>query len=192
VSSSSRKSPSPEPKIYPRHDLAIRTVVLAVAAQVWPLLVALGLLQAVALAWFARSGDSVPAQLAWVLFKTATLGLVGSFALHELGHVAVLKRIRSVTHIMIDKTSWRMSLLPRGAMTARQVVGVAIAGPVACLVVGAILWTSGLDRPLAWWYVGHGIFLLPTFGDGRSLRQSLSALKEQPANIEEEEPPTRF
>jgi hypothetical protein len=147
-----------------------------VAAQVWPLLVFAGVLLAVALAWRARSGDPVPAQMAWtVLVKPATLGLVAPFALHESAHALVLKRIRTVTHITIERTAWRTSVIAEGFMTARQTAVVALAGPSACIAVGALLWLPGLDRSLAWWYLAHIVFLLPFFGDGRALWHSLRA-----------------
>ena len=143
------------------------------AAQVWPLLAFAGLLLAVALVWMARSGDSVPALMAWVLLaKPAALGLVSSFALHESAHVLVLKRIRTVTHIAIERTGWRTSVIPEGTMNARQTAVVALAGPSACVAVGAVLWLSSLDRSLAWWYLAHIVFLLPFFGDGRAVWNS--------------------
>ncbi|MGR8012315.1 hypothetical protein [Streptomyces hypolithicus] len=152
------------------------------AVQVWPLLAFAGVLLAVALVWMARSGDPVPASLAWVLLvKPAGLGLVASFALHESAHVLVLKRIRTVTHIAIERTAWRTSVIPEGTMTARQTAVVALAGPSACVGVGALLWLSGLDRYLAWWYLAHIVFLLPFFGDGRALWHSFRATWRQPA-----------
>ncbi|MGW1072470.1 hypothetical protein [Streptomyces sp. NPDC002537] len=162
----------------PAADLKVRVVAWAVAAQVWPLLAFIGVLQAAALAWMARSGDPVPAAMAWALLaKPATLGLVLPFALHESAHVLALKRVRTVTHITIERTAWRTSVLPRGTMTARQTAAVALAGPSACVAVGALLWLSGLDRPLSWWYLAHVVFLLPPFGDGRALWHSLRALR---------------
>ena len=123
--------------------------------------------------WVITSGDSMPAKIAWWFFKAAALGLVGSFALHESAHVMVLKRIGAVTHLAIDRTRWRISIIPFGTLTARQVVRVAIAGPLSCVGVGSALWILGLDRSLAWWYLAHAIFLLPFFGDGRNLRRGL-------------------
>ncbi|MFI7357542.1 hypothetical protein ACIBTP_26915 [Streptomyces avidinii] len=156
-------------------DLKVRTVAWAVAAQVWPLLAFAGVLLATALVWMARSGDPVPVSLAWVLLvKPAALGLVAGFALHESAHVLVLKRIRTVTHIAIERTAWRTSVIPEGTMTARQTAVVALAGPSACVAVGGLLWLSGLDRSLAWWYLAHIMFLLPFFGDGRALWHSLA------------------
>lgn len=123
--------------------------------------------------WFIKSGDSTPARIAWWFFKAAALGLVGSFALHESAHVMVLKRIDSVTHIAIDRTKWRISIIPLGILTDRQIVRVAVAGPLSCVVVGSALWILGLDRSLAWWYLAHAIFFLPSFGDGRNLCRGL-------------------
>lgn len=146
------------------------------AAQVWPLLALVGGLLAAALAWMVRSGDAVPATMAWVLLvKPAALGMVAAFALHESAHVVVLKRIRTVTHIAIERTALRTSVVPEGTLTARQAAAVALAGPCACVAVGAALWLSGLDRSLSWWYLAHIVFLLPFFGDGRALWHCLRA-----------------
>ncbi|WP_405598161.1 hypothetical protein OG741_15480 [Streptomyces sp. NBC_01410] len=165
----------------PATDLKIRTVGWTVAAQVWPLLAFAGVLLAMALVWMARSGDPVPAEMAWVLLvKPATLGLVAPFALHESAHALVLKRIRTVTHIAIERTAWRTSVIPEGTMSAWQTAVVALAGPSACIAVGALLWLPDLDRSLAWWYLAHIVFLLPFFGDGRALWHSFRATWRQP------------
>ncbi|MEV0262805.1 hypothetical protein AB0I49_15890 [Streptomyces sp. NPDC050617] len=159
---------------HPATDLRLRAVAWAVAAQVWPLLALAAVFQAMALAWLAKSGDPVPTTLAWQLStKPAALGLAASFALHESAHVAALRRIATVTHITLERTAWRTSLIPRGEMTARQTATVAAAGPLACAATGALLWFSGLDRPLSYWYAAHVVFLLPPFGDGRALWRSV-------------------
>lgn len=144
----------------------------------WPLLAFAGALLALALFWWARSGDAVPATMAWVLLvKPAVLGLVVPFALHESAHVVLLKRIPTVTRIALERTAWRTSVIPEGEMTARQTGAVALAGPLACAAVGAVLWLSGLDRPLSWWYLAHLALLLPFFGDGRALWRSVRDLR---------------
>jgi len=160
-------------KVYERKDLATRAVFFAVATQVWPLLVVVTLLLVAGVAWSISSGEKVPAEMSWWFFKLAAIGLVGSFALHESAHVMVLRRIETVTHLAVDRTTWRLSIFPFGALSARQVVGVAVAGPLCCVLVGSVLWLSALDRTLAWWYLVHGVFLLPLFGDGRSLLSGL-------------------
>ncbi len=111
--------------------------------------------------------------MAWGFFKTAALGLVASFVLHESAHAIALKRIHTITHIAVDRSAWRTSVVADGTMTARQMAGVALVGPLSCAGVGALLWLSGLDRPLAWWHLAHVVFLLPFFGDGRALRNAL-------------------
>ncbi|MGX2995798.1 hypothetical protein JNUCC64_16170 [Streptomyces sp. JNUCC 64] len=148
------------------------------ARQVWPLLALVSAALAAALVWYTRSGDGVLLRLAWELFETAALGLVGSFALHESAHVVVLRRIPTVTRVALVRTGWRTSVVPEGDMTARQIVAVAVAGPAVCALVGAALWLSALDRVLAWWYLAHLVFLLPFFGDGRSLRLALRVRRE--------------
>jgi hypothetical protein len=151
----------------------VRAIALAVAAQVWLLLLFFGVILATALVWSAVSGLSGPATLAWGLFKFAVVGLVGSFVLHESAHALVLKRISTVTHLALDRTFFRFSIIPLGTMTGHQVASVAVAGPASCLAVGLILWFSHLDRSLAWCYLAHGVFILPIFGDGRSLLRGL-------------------
>ncbi|WP_432137073.1 hypothetical protein [Streptomyces sp. bgisy154] len=151
------------------------------AAQVWPLLALAGILLAAAWALRMRSGDPVPAEMAWILLaKPATLGLVVPFALHESAHAFVLKRIGTVTHITIERTAWRTSVVPEGTMSARQTAVVALAGPSVCVAVGALLRVPGLDRSLAWWYFAHIVFLLPCFGDGQALWRSFLATWRQP------------
>ncbi|MFF6976731.1 hypothetical protein ACFZAV_03065 [Streptomyces sp. NPDC008343] len=119
----------------------------------------------------------MPAEMAWGFFKTATLGLVASFVLHESAHAIALKRLQTITHIAVDRSAWRTSVVPIGTMTARQMAGVALVGPMSCAGVGALLWLSGLNRPLAWWHLAHVVFLLPFFGDGRALCTALRTAK---------------
>lgn len=147
----------------------------------WPLLAFAGVLLGAALVWMIRTGDSAPAVLAWgQLAKPAVLGLTVPFALHESAHVLALKRVPTVTHIMIERVAWRISVVPSGTMTARQAASVALAGPGICVMAGTLLWISGLDRSLSWWYLAHALFLLPFFGDGRALRRSLPEAWRQP------------
>ncbi len=153
---------------FPASDLKIQTIGWTVAAQVWPLLALAGILLAGALAWMVHAGDPVPAEMAWVLLaKPATLGLFVPFTLHECAHAFLIRRIDTVSHISIERTTWRTSVVPEGSMSPRQAGVVALAGPSACVAVGCPLWL--LDRSLAWWYLAHIAFLLPVFGDGRAI-----------------------
>lgn len=89
--------------------------------------------------------------------------------------MALLRRIPTVTHLVVERTAWRLSVVPLGSVTPREAGAVAIAGPGACLLV-APLWGMVLPGSgLAWWYAAHVVFLLPVFGDGRVLLASLRA-----------------
>ena len=155
--------------------MRLRTVAWCVIRQVWLLLAFVAGLLVAAGGWFATSGDPVLVEIAWWMVQTAAVGLVGSFVVHETAHVILLRRIAGVTHIAIGQTLWRFSVMPVGSLTAAQTAGVAAAGPLACVTVGALLWSITPISSLAWWYFGHALFLLPVFGDGRCLVTALRA-----------------
>lgn len=144
-------------------------VAASVATQVWPLLALLGALTCAAGGWWVASGDPVPAQMFGRLTAVAVVGLVGSFALHELAHLAALRRIVSVDDVTLERTGWRISLHPRGQMSPSQVAGVAVAGPAACILVGLGIWVLAPGSTLRWWYLAHAVALLPPLGDGRAV-----------------------
>ena len=145
----------------------------AVLRQVWPLLAFLAVLVAASLAYAVRSGDGVPLELSWGLLLLAGPGVVGSFALHEGAHVAALRGAPGVTHIAVERTLLRVSVVPVGEVTSNRAAGVAVAGPGACVLVGATLWAAGVPAAWCWCYLAHGAMLLPCFGDGRTLVRSL-------------------
>lgn len=146
----------------------------AVLGQVWPLLAFLGVVVAAALAYAVRSGDGVPLELSWGLFLLAGPGVVGSFVLHEGAHVAALRGARGVTHVAVERTLLRISVVPIGDLTPNRVAGVAAAGPGACVLAGAALWVAGVPAAWCWCYLAHGALLLPLFGDGRALVRGIS------------------
>lgn len=152
-------------------------VVLAVVTQVWPLLALLATLTSAAVVWWAASGDPVPAQMFARLVGVTVVGLVGSFALHELAHLAALRRIPSVHGVRLERTGWRLSLHPQGRMSPRQVVGVAVAGPAACLLVGLTWWAVAPTSTLRWWYLAHVLALTPLMGDGRAVMTAIRAAR---------------
>jgi hypothetical protein len=158
-----------------RPELAVRGVALAVAAQVWPLLLFASLILAAALLWAAVSGDTAQLPVAAWIFTAATAGLTTSFALHECLHAAALKRITTVTAVTLERTWGRISLVPHGSMTGWQAATVAASGPLGCILAGALLALHEATRTLSWWYLGHAVFLLPVFGDGIALTKGLLA-----------------
>lgn len=152
-------------------------VVAAVVTQVWPLLAFLVALACAAGGWWVASGDPVPAQMFSQLTAVAVIGLLGSFVLHELAHLAALRRIVSVEEVRLERTGWRISLHPRGRMSPVQVAGVAVAGPAACLLVGLGLWVLAPGSTLRWWYLAHAVALLPPLGDGRAVITAVRAAR---------------
>lgn len=152
-------------------------VTTAIVTQVWPLLVLLTALTATATVWWAASGDPVPAQMFGRLVTVAAVGLVGSFVVHELAHLAALRRIPTVLEVRLERTGWRLSLHPHGRMELRQVIGVSVAGPAACVLVGLALWAGAPDSTLRWWYLAHVLALVPPMGDGRAVVTAIRAAR---------------
>jgi hypothetical protein len=151
----------------------------AVLTQVWPLLALLGVLVTLALAQAVASGDRVLLDWAVGLFLLAAVGLAGAFALHEAAHVAVLRRAPGVTHIAVERTWLRLSVVPVGELTAGRAAVGAAAGPLSCVGVGALLWSCGAPTAWVWCYLAHGVMLLPVFGDGRVLLRSIRSAQAE-------------
>ncbi|WP_418275261.1 hypothetical protein ACNHYB_10350 [Isoptericola jiangsuensis] len=147
---------------------------VAVVLSVWPLLVLLGAATIGAAWWWAVTGDHGLVLLTLPFWKATVLGLIGSFALHESAHVAFLRRCPGVTSITLERTALRVSVAPTGVLTPRQAALTAVAGPGSCVLVGFSLWATA-DATLAPWYLMHGVFLLPPFGDGMALVRSMRA-----------------
>jgi hypothetical protein len=165
-------------QIYPSSNFPIWLVAVAVARQVRLLLMLAGALLAASCVWLARSGDAGSLTLAWDFTLLILVGLIGSFALHESAHVLLLKRVPGVTHIALERTMWRFSVRPMGSLSPGELARVAVAGPVSCVAVGAILLVVSPSMSLGWFYLAHGVFLLPFFGDGRNLVTALGLLQQ--------------
>ena len=137
--------------------------------QTWPLQVLTATLLLSAGWWYVVSGDAMVLRAAMHLEVLAAVGLAGAFAVHEAAHAVVLRHCSGVSHLVVSRTAWRFSLEPRGSLTPGQAVGVALAGPSAAAAVGLGLWVGTPHLALHWWFLAHLVFLLPVFGDGRSL-----------------------
>jgi uncharacterized membrane protein YjjP (DUF1212 family) len=115
--------------------------------------------------------------LALVMLLHASVGMLGSYVVHECGHFAALRRCRGIRAVSVEAHMFRLSLRPHGEITARQAFGVALAGPLACLVPGAMLWAAVPHLGLAWWYVAHLVLLAPCFGDGKAVVLAIRRLR---------------
>lgn len=116
----------------------------------------------------------------WVQFQLAVPGVVGSVVVHEWGHVAALRRVSTVTHVRLERTAWRTSVIPVGVISGGAAAAVALAGPGVCVVLAALLLLLWPASPVGWCFAVHGAFLLPVFGDGRALARVMrSRLRER-------------
>ncbi|MDQ4501784.1 hypothetical protein [Sinomonas sp. ASV322] len=77
----------------------------------------------------------------------------------------------------VEAIAFRVSLKPHGEITARQAIAVALAGPLACVVPGVVLWVAVPQLGLAWWYLAHIVLLLPCFGDGQAVVAAVRRLR---------------
>lgn len=139
----------------------------------WPLLAFIAALTLAALVWQVRTGDDSLTIAVSPAVKHIMFGFAASFAIHETTHAMVLSRCPGVTHITIHRTAWRFSLTPLGTLTPLEAAAGAVAGPGVTVLVGAGLYLTGLDTTLALWYLCHLVFLLPFFGDGKTLITAL-------------------
>lgn len=109
------------------------------------------------------------AQIAGCFLVHSLGGLLGSFVVHELAHAALLRRMSGLHLIEVVTTFFRFTFAPKGSLVGWKIALIGIAGPITACAMGvalnAVLPASGLH----WWYLGHSVFLLPVFGDGKSV-----------------------
>lgn len=103
----------------------------------------------------------------WLLVHA--LFLLGGFLMHEWSHLAGMKLFPGVTHVVLFADALRFSVIPVGRLQGWQIAIVAILGPTASCLVGALIALLAPDSFLQHWFLVHAVFLLPFFGDGRSL-----------------------
>lgn len=103
-----------------------------------------------------------------VLASHYVCGLCGSFALHELGHLIVLRRCTGVTDLTLERTLWRISVSAHGRIRGRDMLVAAVAGPGGCIAIGLALLLTCPQLLLHAWFLAHAVFLLPLFADGRA------------------------
>lgn len=96
-------------------------------------------------------------------------GVLCSYLIHETAHLAALAFCRGLRRIDVQCTSWRISLAPQGDLDPRAALLVAVAGPGICLLIGTLLLIGSSASLIAWCYLAHVIFLIPFFGDGRTI-----------------------
>ena len=145
--------------------LVCRWLVLAA----WPMHVVFATLTAATVALGIVTEQAAIVSAAMALAVHYAIGLGGSFAVHELGHLVLLSRARGVTAVTLERSLWRTSIRPHGEIRDGHAALSALAGPGACIAVGCVLWLVAPGPALHGWYLAHSVFLLPVFNDGRLL-----------------------
>lgn len=159
----------------------LAAVVRAVALAGWPLLAAAAGFWLLAVAGHVGAEAGWLYGLAWQVTLVLVIGALGSFAVHECGHVVALLAPGGVDAVAVERTWLRISVTPVGDLTPRRVVLAALAGPGAAALVGLGNLAAGLPPAVGWLYLAHLMFLLPVFGDGRVvLAQALDLIREAP------------
>lgn len=113
----------------------------------------------------------------WLLIHASCL-LIG-FVIHEASHVLGLKLAPGITHVVFASTLLRFSVIPMGSLVGWQAALIALAGPLAACVSGLPLALALPEYAFHWWFFLHSLFLLPLFGDGRSLVKGLITWRGQ-------------
>ncbi|WP_433861874.1 hypothetical protein [Streptomyces sp. L7] len=109
------------------------------------------------------------AQLAGAFLLHALGGLLASYVVHESAHAALLRRTTGIQVVEVITTFSRFTFAPKGVLRGRNIAMIGGAGPIAAFGTGVALLVLVPALGLHWWYLGHLLFLLPVFGDGKSI-----------------------
>ena len=106
------------------------------------------------------------------------VGVIGSYSIHEYIHI-VLFRKKGVSLVDIGSSFLKFSIIPDRQLRGKELIIVAISGPLVCGVLGgifaiiALLSGSLFLKILALIYSFHLINLVPIFGDGKMFIKGL-------------------
>lgn len=162
---------------------ALVAVARAVVLAGWPLVAATAGFWLLAVAAHLCAGAGWLYELAWQVTLVLVIGALGSFVVHECGHVAVLLSRGGSSSVVVERTWWRISVTPVGDLTPERAVVAAVAGPGAAALVGFATLAAGLPPAVGWLHLAHLVFLLPVFGDGRVVLAHALATREGPGPL---------
>lgn len=141
----------------------------------WPVHVVFATTTAATLAFALLSDQPAIGDAVGAVALHYALGLWASFAVHELGHAALLMTAPGVTAVTLQRTALRISITPHGRMLGRDAFLTALCGPGCCVVIGVVLWLTLPQLLLHVWYLAQAVFLTPVFSDGRTLLRGIGA-----------------
>lgn len=105
-------------------------------------------------------------------------GVIGSYSIHEFVHILLLRR-KGVSSVDIGSSFLKFSLIPDKQLRGKELIIVAVSGPIACGMLGVILAIMALLsgslflKIMAMIYSFHLINLIPIFGDGKMFIKGL-------------------
>lgn len=157
-----------------RYISGMRILVSIVRICKWPLLI-ISILAITCLVLGIISNDTVLIHVVLLLLTHTLVGCLASYWVHEAAHAYVMRLFKSIEDVYLTAGAFRLSLTPTGSLLGWQVAVIALAGPCAAAAVGGVLKLILDDSALYLWYLLHLLFLLPMFGDGKSLIIGLRA-----------------
>ncbi|MGO4474200.1 hypothetical protein [Arthrobacter sp. efr-133-TYG-120] len=80
-----------------------------------------------------------------------------------------MRLFHGISDVVVSSGILRFSVIPVGHLYGWQIAIVAILGPGGSCLVGALVALLAPGSFLQHWFLLHAVFLLPFFGDGRSL-----------------------
>jgi hypothetical protein len=122
---------------------------------------------------FGRYHQDPNIQRAALLGLGYLLALGLSMIIHEGGHGIALHLLPGITALRTERNWFRFSIQPQGSITAAQAIFAALSGPALCFLIGIFGYWGTPYRNLSVIFAAHIVFLLPCFGDGRSILTAL-------------------
>lgn len=103
-----------------------------------------------------------------IYYAVLSIGLVISYLLHEYSHIIVFKIINKTGEMTIEKNWHRISIVPSYKVSGKNLIFVAISGPLICGFIGFLLLFSPylIIQIVGGFFLVHLLFVLPPFGDG--------------------------
>lgn len=110
----------------------------------------------------------------WLLVHV--LCLLCGFLVNEWSHVAGMRLFHGISDVVVSSGALRFSVVPVGRLYGWQIAIVAILGPGASCLVGALVALLAPGSFLPYWFLLHAVFLLPLAMDAASFSESGSGL----------------
>ncbi len=102
-----------------------------------------------------------------------------SYMIHEYFHIFGLRK-KGVKYFYIEKTISRFSIYyNNNSLSKKNIIYISVIGPFSCFLIGIVLFllsnlfTNYFLKYASYIFIFHIIFLLPIFGDGKVILETL-------------------